>query len=136
MPNGFEGSSEQWHRLERMLLKWDKMLDCIGHEKGVQLVKNAHGWPSRSFEWIDQSIRRKIEVVANDVPVDTFTVWAYAWKDIGTKRLARMFSVKKNSPAAEMAVELIDILNEAWSSVSRLSEIDLVSVVEIKPPIV
>jgi hypothetical protein len=134
MPNGFEGSDEQWRRHEHMLLEWDEVLCKFAREKALKLVKNARAWPSRSFEWVDLSIKRKIEVVAIDLPVDTFTVWAYAWKDIGTRRFARTFTIRENVSAAEMAIRLGDILSEAWNNVSGCSESDLVAVTNIDPP--
>src|SRR6267143_4384630 len=114
MPNGFCGSQEQWQRLERGFLEWDETFNRFAQAKRVQVIKNAHGWPSRSLEWTHHSIHRKIEVVANDVPAETFNVWAYAWNDVGNKRFSKITSIGTNLSTAILAERLMDILNEAW----------------------
>ncbi|HYR89531.1 MAG TPA: hypothetical protein VE422_35985 [Terriglobia bacterium] len=134
MPNGFYGSQEQWQRLEQAFLEWEEIFDRFARAKTVQVIRNAHGWPSRSLEWIHQSIQRKIEVVANDVPSETFNVWTYAWKDVGDKRFSKVTSVGTNLSKATLAKRLTDILDEAWAQVNAWSDNDLSSVTDIKLP--
>lgn len=125
MPNGFDGTREDWDRLEAQFLEWDATLDDFAREHGLTLSRNDHGWPARSLEAVDASLRRKVELVASDQPRGTFDVWAYAWKDVGGRRLSKVSAIRRHLPAAEMAGHLPEILHEAWETSRGWSDRDL-----------
>jgi len=125
MPNGFDGSRDEWNRLEAQLLEWDGTLQDFAQAHGLQLVKNAHAWPSRSLEAGDPPLQRKVELMAKDEPPGTFSVWAYAWKDVGGKRFLKMSPIRKNAPAAELSGSLPEILRDAWRMARAWSDRDL-----------
>jgi hypothetical protein len=54
MPNGFQGSEKQWHRMEAPLVQVDPLLEKFAVAHKLRLSKNYHGQPERSCDGTPQ----------------------------------------------------------------------------------
>ena len=124
MPNGFDGSREEWLRLEAPLQSLDPALEAFGRRHSLVLSKNGGGWPERSFRW-ESGLSRLIQVYLMDQASETYTVWICASQDRGRVRYWQRRTLRERIGIDEIAAELPDLLETALALVRDWDAADL-----------
>jgi hypothetical protein len=109
MPNGFQGSQEDWERLEAPLRCVDSELEAFAGRHGMELTQNLHGWPERSLAWVE-GVERKIQLLLQDRAALTFNVWITAWEERADGRYWKRAAVANGLAAEELPERLADLL--------------------------
>jgi len=125
MPNGFDGSQEEWKRMEGPLLEIDPILNAFGNRHAMNLSKNYHDWPERSLVWGDD-IRRLIQIYLENEKAMTWNVWLCASQDRAVGRFWKNQFLRRAVPFHEIRSNLEELLGEARNIVTTWSERDLV----------
>ena len=125
MPNGFHGSKEQWERLEAPLPTIDNNLRSFAHSKNLDIDKNYHNWPSRSLEWENKGIKRKIQIYLENQNQKTYNLWLCAYRDKDNTRYWKNEFLKKNVLFSEISGNIEELLKKSFSTVESWTEKDL-----------
>lgn len=134
MPNGVQGSSADWDRLEAPLRPLDPAVEAFARRHGLELVENDRGWPSRRMRWADQGIERRVDVFLQDEEAGTLAVWAAAWIDRGGERHGRSEWLRERVDPGELADEIDAVLERARRSADSWGPDDLEPWTEIDEP--
>lgn len=124
MPNGFQGSKEEWERIQSFLLEIDELLLDFAKVNGMELSKNYHNWPERSITW-GEDIRRLIQIYLDDEKIMTFNFWICASQDRGQKRYWKNTFLKKGVHFFEIKDNLLHLLEEGHRILESWFEKDL-----------
>ena len=124
MPNGFQGSQEEWDRLEAPLRRLDTELLAFAGCYGLALTKNLHGWPERSLAWAE-GVERTIQVLLRDAAALTYNVWIAAWEDRPDGRYWKRGVVAADLPEAELHEQLAELLERGYARLSAVAVEDL-----------
>lgn len=124
MPNGFQGSPQEWNRIESPLHILDPVLHDFAEERGLSLRRNYHNWPERSLHWGEQP-HRLIQIYLEDVQQLTWNVWICAYEDRETGRHWKQMYHSRNVTIDDIRADLGAILNEAMKTVAAWSANDL-----------
>ena len=127
MPNGFDGSREDWERMEAPFLKIDDLLSQFAADQNMQLNKNYHSWPRRDLHWTTAGIDRRIQLFAADRP-GTYHVAVIAWKDDRGGRSVNDHWLEQWATWPAIEARLLPLLEEARTILESWSEKDLKSV--------
>jgi hypothetical protein len=125
MPNGYDGSIEDWEKMEAPLLEIDGFLAQFAAERNMQVVKNYHNWPQRYLDWVSLGIHRSVQVLAVDASKMTFHVSVIAWIDKNEQRYLISGLLKKQVPWDQIRDNLHDLLEEGVKTTESWSEKDL-----------
>jgi hypothetical protein len=121
MPNGFDGSDDDWKRLEGPLVAVDNVLAEFARTHGMQIGKNYHEWPERSLTW-GTRIRRLIQLYVDDSAVPTFNLWLCASQDRGSSRFWKREFIIEKKPFEAFASDLPALLEAARIKVNLWTE--------------
>jgi hypothetical protein len=124
MPNGFQGSQQEWDRLEAPLRRIDAELLAFAGRHGLALTKNLHGWPERSLAWIE-GVERTIQVLLRDAATLTYNVWIAAREDRPDGRYWKRGVVAAELPEAELHAQLAELLERGHATLSAWAVEDL-----------
>jgi len=124
MPNGFDGTDDEWQRMEAPLLSVDGVLNQFARAHHMQITKNYHEWPERSLTW-GTAIRRLIQLYAADTDQPTFNLWLCASQDRGLSRFWKREFLLEKRPLDSFEGELPSLLEKAWEKVDSWTEQDL-----------
>jgi len=126
MPNGgFDGSIEDWQKMEAPLLEIDILLAEFATERNMEVVRNYHNWPQRYLNWDSKGIHRSIQILAVDANKMTFHVSLIAWADKNDQRYLTSGWLKKAVPWLNIKGNLHELLEEGYRSLESWSEKDL-----------
>ena len=127
MPNGFEGSAEEWRRIEAPLRRLDWRLRLFGLSHLLPLSKNGRGgheWPERSFRW-GRPLSRLIQIYLKDPNTLTHNLWICASEDRNGRRYWKQAMVREGVPIERIASELPGLLETALETVGNWTSADL-----------
>jgi hypothetical protein len=121
--NGFQGSREEWARLEAPLIAIDDVLAVFASQHGLSIEKNR-GFPERSIRW-GSPVSRLIQIfiAAEDVP--TFHLWLCASEDRGRDRFWKREFLLESVTGAQLADGLGARLAGAYEVVAAWQPTDL-----------
>jgi hypothetical protein len=126
MPNGFDGSAEEWQRIEAPLLDIDDLLTGFVRQHNVKLEKNSHNWPNRRIRWRSRGVERCIQIT---VSIERGSVKSQvallAWQDREGKRYLKDEWLKQSPPWDEMRHSIQEVLDEGYRALDSWSETDL-----------
>jgi hypothetical protein len=121
MPNGFQGSVDEWGRMEAPYIRIDPILAAFATRHALELHKNYRD-ADRSFRW-DNGVSRSIWIASmeKDGASGTYQVSIGAHRDRGSQR-----HVKHGIVADGVGIdELDDTLERARRILASWSESDL-----------
>jgi hypothetical protein len=101
MANGFQGSREEWDRLEAPLIALDPTLEAFARQRGLTLGKN-HKYPERSLTW-GGSVSRLIQIFIAGDQGPTFNLWLCASEDRGGDRFWKQQFLLEAATGGELA---------------------------------
>src|SRR5438067_1952805 len=126
MPNGgYDGSVEDFNRIEAPLIEIDPLLAHFAAERKIAVTRNYHGWPSRSLNWVSRGLTRSIQIVGVDVEKLTFHFGFMAWLDKDGQRYAIDVMLKWGEPWGRIREELPRLLEESFEKAESWAEKDL-----------
>jgi hypothetical protein len=135
MANGFDGSNEDWQRLEAPLLEVDDHLAGFARAHNFRFVKNAQNWPNRRIEWDSGKIHRCIQItVTNDAQLPRAHIGLLARVDRNRKRYLRNELLRRDSSWAEISDSLGALLEEARATLESWSEDTLKYATDLRLP--
>jgi hypothetical protein len=102
MPNGFQGSEAQWHRMEAPLIQVDPVLERFAASHKLSLSKNYHGHPERALRW-NTAVECLIQLYLEDADRLTFNLWLCASQDRGAERFWRREFLVKDQKLEDFA---------------------------------
>ena len=129
MPNGFQGSPQEWERISKPLERLDDKLYAFVADKGLPLQHNNRSWPNREIRWLYQ-IERLIEIYLEDDKEMTWTLWICAYQYANSIRLRKQKTILKAVSIDELYVDLEDSLELAYEKVCSWNK-DMLSEVSI-----
>jgi hypothetical protein len=124
MPNGFQGSQEDWDRLEAPLRLLDPELEAFAGRHGMELTQNLHGWPERSLAWLE-GVERKIQVLLQDRAALTFNVWIAAWEERADGLFWKRAVVANGLTEAELKARIPELLEDGRAALASWAVEDL-----------
>jgi hypothetical protein len=124
MPNGFDGTHEEWLGLEAPLQSLDSALRAFGRRHGLALSRNGRGWPERSFRW-ESGLSRLIQVYLSDQVGGAYTLWVCASEDRAGVRYWKKRTLREGIGIQELATELPALLETALTMVRGWNAEDL-----------
>ena len=95
----WNGSAEEWARVEQPLLDIDPIIDDFAREFGLTKHENDKDWPGRALVW-DNGVQCLINLYLADQNELTFNLWLCASQDRGNTRFW-----KQETPIKEQRVE-------------------------------
>ena len=125
MPNGFQGSSHDWDRMEAPLLKIDPILASFATLHHLSRSATYHSWPERSLSWSSEGIRKLIQIYFQDVKGLTLNLWISASEDRGAERFWKQQFLRKAVPLQELERDLSQLLSNAKEKLDAWSGSDL-----------
>jgi hypothetical protein len=126
MPNGgFDGSIEDFHRVEAPLVEIDPLLAQFAAARKLKLVKNYHNWPQRSLDWVSRGLNRSIQIVGVDAEKLTFHVAVIAWVDKEDQRYITHAMLKRDEPWDRIKDQFPALLEESFEMAESWAEKDL-----------
>lgn len=125
MPNGHQGSKQEWERMEAPLLRFDPILDIFAKAHGLAISKNYHSWPERSLKW-GQPVHRLIQLFLENEQKLTFTLWLCASEDRSTNRYWKNVYIFKDKPTEYFESCLSELLTQAYQLVGSWTSDNLV----------
>jgi hypothetical protein len=134
MPNGFHGTKEEWDKMEKDLLDSDNDLILFAKEKGMEISKNYHNWPSRALRWEKNDINKDIGISLVDSKSQTYNMGVGVFKDIDFKRYWKNKILKEKVSWQEIKNNLISLLEEGYKLAESWEEKDLEYSGEISRP--
>jgi hypothetical protein len=128
MPNGgYDGSVEDFHKMEAPLIEIDPLLEQFAAARGLKLVKNYHNLPQRSLDWVSRGLNRSILIVGNDAEKLTFHIAVTAWVDKDGHRYINHEMLKRDEPWDRVRAQLHRLLEETFETAESWAEKDLKS---------
>ncbi len=124
MPNGYDGSIEEWEKMEAPLLEIEGLLAEFAAKRNMQVIKNYHNWPQRKLEWVRDGLHRAIHILAADRP-GTYHLAIDAWEDQNNKRYVAHKWLKRWVFWPEIKDNLHQLLEEGVAILESWSEKDL-----------
>ena len=128
MPNGgWNGTKEQWERIEAPIKRLDAGLARFAKKHGLQITYNLKDWPGRSMEWGD-STRCLIQFYLDDADTLGINLWICASQDRSNGRYWKERFLLEGAAADAIAPKLSSLLNDAkrklneWSSQPEILE--------------
>jgi hypothetical protein len=125
MPNGFQGSTHDWDRMEAPLLKIDPMLASFANLHHLTKSANYHKWPERSLVWSSDGVRKLIQIYLEDEKSLTLNLWISASEDRGSERFWKQQFLRKAVPLQELERDLSQLLSNAKETLDAWSGRDL-----------
>jgi hypothetical protein len=125
MANGFQGSQEEWNRLEAPLIAVDPKLEAFARTHGLALGKN-HKYPERSLTW-GGAVSRLIQIFIAEDEGPTFNLWLCASQDRGADRFWKQEFLLKSVTGDELAAGLDSRLAQAHQTATSWEPSDLVA---------
>jgi len=110
--------------MEAPLVAVDAVLIMFARAHQMRITKNYHEWPERSLTW-GTTIRRLIQLYAEDSDQPTFTLWLCASQDRGLSRFWKREFLFEKKPLAALADLLPALLEEARNKVNSWEKRDL-----------
>ena len=96
---GWNGTAEEWARIEQPLLDIDPIIEEFAREFGLTIHKNDNDWPGRAFVW-DNGVNCAIHLYLADQDKLTFNLWLCASQDRGRTRFW-----KQETPIKDQRIE-------------------------------
>ena len=127
MPNGFYGPKAIWDRMEEPLRNIDPVLKLFAAETGLQLSKNYHNWPERSFRWNESELHKLIQIYLDDETKLTFTFWICAFEDRSTQRYSKRQKLVEGLAGHDLPEKLDALLAEGKATLDTWKESNLES---------
>lgn len=109
----------------------DAALSQFSQDNEIRIEKNYHAWPSRSLEWKDKNIEKKMEISLQDEKRVTYGFWLCAWQDKPDGRYWKNIFVKKNIPFLEIKINIQQLLGEGYKTLESWTEKDLSKSVDL-----
>lgn len=121
MPNGFQGSLEEWQLREAPYVRLDPLLEEFATKANLRIQKNYHD-VSRSLHWND-GLDKSIWVLPMSDYDETgnYRVGVIAFIDKDGERYWKTEDTKRNVPLSE----LDQALHHAWTALSSWTYEDL-----------
>ena len=121
MPNGFQGSLEEWQRMEEPYVRIDPVLEEFARQTNLTVEKNYHD-ANRSLRWSD-GLDRAIWILPMSDYDETgnYRVAILASLDKDGERYWKHGDTRRNVPLSELE----QALHQAQRTVSSWSEEDL-----------
>lgn len=121
--NGFQGSREEWARLEAPLIAIDPTLEAFAIRYGLNLGRN-HKYPERSLKW-GAPISRLIQIYIDADEGPTFNLWLCASEDRATERFWKREFLLESASGEDLTDGLESRLTQAYELVSSWQSNDL-----------
>ena len=125
MANGFQGTREEWDRMEAPLLPLDEVLTRFAQEKRVELEKNYHSLPNRRLTWNSEGITRSIQITLEDENKQTLYVTFFAWQDKGQERYGKWVRHIDGISSDKLVHDIAQLLEEGYETLASISTDDL-----------
>ena len=121
MPNGFQGTLEEWQLIEAPYVRIDPILEEFANQASLKLEKNYHD-ANRSLQWND-GLDKSIWVLPmlDYDRTGNYRVSVAAYTDKGGERYTKHGDTRRDVPIDELSQEL----HRAWKIVEPWSEADL-----------
>jgi hypothetical protein len=130
MPNGFQGSKQEWQRVEAPLHPLTPALEDFARRHGMRIAYSEHNWPSRSLHWGDD-FERVIQISLENPQTLTWDVWVYAWQDRDRRRYWKKAALRRAVRMAEIASSLAQMLREGKGLADEWRPEDLEFAIEL-----
>jgi hypothetical protein len=124
MPNGFQGSLEEWQQMEAPFLEIDDLLEEFAAAHNLKLTKNYHNWPRRELAWINEGIHRTISILEGDKP-ETYNMSISAFQDSEDQRYHAYRWLKERVSWPEIVDNLRNSLEGAFVTLESWTSEDL-----------
>ena len=125
MANGFQGTREEWDRMEAPLLPLDEILTRFAQEKRVELEKNYHSLPNRRLTWDSEGITRSIQITLEDENKQTLYVTFFAWQDKDQERYGKWVRHINGISSDKLVHDIAQLLEEGYETLASISTHDL-----------
>ena len=123
MANGFQGTREEWDRLEAPLIAIDQTLEEFADQHSLTLTKN-HKHPERSLKW-GSPVSRLIQVFVSADEIPAFNLWLCASEDRGRDRFWKQEFLLESVTEQELSEGLEPRLAQAHRIVESWQPKDL-----------
>ena len=124
MPNGFEGKTKVWEKMDDPLIELEIKIIEFGNEKKLKYTKNYHNWPTRSLTW-GLFIKRRISISAAKDSESKYNFTITAWRDTFKKRYIKYEYIKKDVDIVEIKIELPALLERSKKILDTWKKEDL-----------
>ena len=118
MPNGFNGTKEEWDRIEAPLKELDELISAFAREKGIEVDYNYHNRPNRRLIWDSQGMTRAIQVTLQDEDKLTLAVAFFAWRDVNGERYGKWVRVINDLTLPELKNRIESLLAEGYQTLT------------------
>ena len=121
MPNGFQGSLEEWQQMEAPYVRIDAILEEFAGQTNLELQKNYHE-ANRSFRWNDGLDKLIWVLPMSDYDqTGNYRVTIAAYTDKPDGRYMKHGDTRRDVPIAGLLQEL----HRAWKMAQTWSDADL-----------
>lgn len=124
MPNGLQGTKEQWNQLEAPLLEIDDNLKLFAQKRNLNISKNYHNCPNRRIKW-GRNICKLIEISLKNKKQMTFSFSIYAWQDRQEGRYWKHKILKEEISFSKIKDNINQLLEEGYKILESWTENDL-----------
>jgi hypothetical protein len=124
MPNGFYGSSSEWHELAGQLEIIDPELEAFASAHALELLRNQRAWPGRQLRWCDD-LRRSIHISLADEYRRTYALGVAAAADRSGHRYWRGVRIREGMTIEDMRLQITEVLQYGYDLVSSWTLDDL-----------
>ena len=125
MANGFQGTTQEWDKMEAPLLPLDEALTRFAQEKQVELEKNYHSVPNRRLTWDHEGITRSIQITLEDENKQTLYVTFFAWQDKDQERYGKWVRQIDGLSSDKLVHDIAQLLEEGYETLALISTDDL-----------
>ena len=121
---GFNGTREEWTRLENPLIEIDQVLEDFAKKYSLKLTKNHKGWPERSITW-GNNPKHLIQLFLVNEEHLTFNLWLCVSSDRGKKRYWKQENLVYDKSLNEFKANLPELLERGYEKLNSWKKSEL-----------